>query len=360
MHYLSITARLELSKNDVIEPGEYLVEDVNGAQLLLLANGGEMKPLNQSRPFDEKTDWNGKKILFVRVGGFGDVILLTPVLREVKRRWPDAIVHVSCMSAYAPVLNNLPFVDKTIGFPIKRSVAEDYDAWVFFEKAIEHNPRASEIHMTDLFAEITGLSDVKDKRPAFQLTSNEMIWVLEAYPRVDGTRRLCVQVAAGASCRTYPPEQTERVINAFAQKGWEIFLLDEAGRLKMGEKENVRNLSHSRLTFRQSAAVISGSDCLLAPDSALLHVAGALGVPAVGLYGPFPWKLRTAYCPTTHALEGSGPCAPCFHHVHLQNYFPKNGPCYKTGRCEVLAGIKPERIVQKVEQVAKKFNLVPL
>lgn len=332
-----------------------------GGQLLFLCNGGSMRPVTESRPFDETKDWNGKRILLVRGGGFGDLILMTPVLREIKARWPNAHVAMATMSRYAPVLHNLPFVDETIQYPAPKALVDGYDAWIFFEKAIEDNPRARDVHMTDLFAEIAGVGEIQDKKPQFELTNNERIWVMEGYPRVNGVRRLCVQGTASAVCRIYPQDQLNKALSILHDKGWEIFLMGERGEIdKVQETEFLRNLSAHGLTFRQSCAVINNADCVLGPDSALIHVAGALGVPAVGLYGPFPWKLRTAYCPTTVAIQGHGSCSPCFHHKHLNNHWPAGGPCQKSGRCDVLNSIKPETVAHKIEQIAKKFELAAL
>ncbi len=357
MHYISLTTGIVLSLQDNIQPGDYLVEDTMGGQLVFLCNGGTMTPLTESRPFDEKKDWIGKRVLVVRGGGFGDLILLTPVLREIKRRWPAAHIAVATMSRYAPVLHNLPFVDEVITYPTPKAVANTYDAWVFFEGVIENDHRAKKVHMTDLFAELTGISGIKDKKPEYVVSDHEKIWAMEGYPRINGTRRLCVQVGASAACRVYPHDQLSKVCSTLHDKGWEIFLLGEPGEIKTGDAKGIRNLSAHGLTFRQSCAVILSSDCVVGPDSALIHVAGTLGVPAVGLYGPFPWKLRTAYCPTTFCFQGKGACAPCFHHKHLNNHWPKDGPCNKSGRCDVLSSIKPESIAAKIEQIAKKFEL---
>jgi heptosyltransferase-2 len=103
--------------------------------------------------------------------------------------------------------------------------------------------------------------------------------------------------------------------------------------------------------FRQSAALLATCDAVVAPDSALCHLAGALNLPTVALYGPFPWALRTAYALRTVALSGHGPCAPCFHHERAGEVWPEGKPCAKSGRCEVLATIEPERILAKLEKM---------
>ncbi len=309
-----------------------------------------------------------------RVGGFGDIILMTPLLRELKRRWPKCVLHFSCMNHYGVVLAGLDYIDACIGYPIPQALLATYDAWIFFENAIERNPRAEKMHMTDLFGEIAGFKGtvrdlsllgkgqpaIVDKKPDYKVSENEMIWVMEQYPRINSKRRVCVQISASGKCRVYPVQKMGEALAMLIKKGWEVMLLGAKGDV-VGIKDtpDLRNLAAAGLTFRQSCAVINNSDAFIGSDSALLHIAGALGIPAVGLYGPFPADLRTRYCPTTVALSGKGSCAPCFHHHNptLGNDFPDNCPSRSRGLCQVLEKIAPDDIVRNVERIAKKFEL---
>lgn len=362
MHLLSLEKKYQLTPITAITPGQYICEDVNAAHLIVKCNGGRMTPLTvpADKDLDATADYNGKQILIMRVGGFGDLVLLTPVLREIKRRWPTTIVDVCCMPHYGAVLTGLDYIHQVVPYPLPADLLEQYDAWVFMEKAIELNPLAQKMHATDLFALLAGVSDpdFKEKKPDYRVSSNEVIWAMEAYPRTDGVQRVAIQVGASAASRMYPLEQLSTVANQLMEKGWEVFLLGAKGEIPgTPDLPLLRNLSTAALTFRQSCAVLNNADCVLGPDSALIHVAGALGVPAVGLYGPFLGSLRTAYCPTTFVIQSHGPCAPCFHHAYLNVNWPPNGPCNQSNRCDVLAKINPEAIVQRVMAQAKKYEL---
>lgn len=360
MHILKINARVEIGPKDVIDPGEYMATDTVAAQLLLMADGGTMTPLEQHRPFREDKDWNGKRVMFMRSGGFGDLVLLTPVLREVKRRWPGVHVAVSTMSHYGQVLTGLPFVDEIVPFPLPWNVAEEFDAWVLYENAIEKNPRAKELHATELFGEIAGITEIEDLQPAYHIKPSEVIWATEGHPRTEA-KRICIQPSTSARCRIYA--DMGNVAESLCAKGWEVFLLGAKDaplepKLPPDDKlpPGLTNMIQRGLTIRQSVALIATSDVFLGGDSALLHIAGALSIPSIGLYGPFPWRLRTAHSPSIQALSGVGECSPCFHHIGatMRNPFPAHCPSAKTGYCEVLKSIKPERIVAKIEQLEIK------
>jgi ADP-heptose:LPS heptosyltransferase len=365
MHLLQLTERIDLGLKNMIEPGEYVIDDVNGAMLLARAGGGTMTPLTRDRPWTS-VSCKDPKFLFMRAGGYGDLVLLTPVLREVKRRWPQSHVAVCTMVNYALVLANLPFVDEIIPYPCLKAKADEFDSWTFFENSIERNPRARELNMTELFAEIVGLEvGNANLKPSYAVKATEAIWANEAYPRVNGTRRICIQVGASALNRVFPQAQLGEVCRQMISKGWEVFLLGAKGEIQLPEANCpalLRNLANADLTFRQSCAVLNTADGFIGGDSALIHVAGALGIPAVGLYGSFPWQLRTIHCPTTFSIQGDfkNPACPCMHHVNAarRNHFPENCPSRATGQCEVLASIKPERIVAKIEQIMRTLPAI--
>lgn len=372
MHILHLSGKVELGADNIVEPGTYIVENLLGAQLLVMGGGGEMEPLKESR----HPDFTGDRLMVLpmsgdvcstectslligRTGGLGDLILLTPVLREIKRRWPTVRIAVACIRELGQGLENLPFVDEILPYPVTVEKANTYDGWLWLENAVEKGEDSRTLHSVDCVAKFIGLDLPPDcdKRQAYVVSPMERADILEAYPRVPGVRRLCIQPKASAACRTY--NKTGQVIAEFLKKGWEVFLLGNAGEFKTEPKPGLRTVTDG-WTFRHRAALVETADCLLAPDSSLLHVAGALGVPAVGLYGVFPWQLRTAYAPTTVALtriEGF-PCAPCHYHARPGKPFPDNCPTKAKGFCGVMDAIPVERIVKTIEEIARKPDAV--
>src|SRR4051794_32369083 len=56
------------------------------------------------------------RILVVRPDRIGDVILSTPVIETLKRRYPKAHVTVMVREAVVPLIRGLPYVDDVIVF----------------------------------------------------------------------------------------------------------------------------------------------------------------------------------------------------------------------------------------------------
>ena len=82
------------------------------------------------------------------------------------------------------------------------------------------------------------------------------------------------------------------------------------------------------LTLGETVAVLERCSLFLGNDSAPLHMAGALGVPTVGIYGPTnPANFRPRG-PRVSVVRSSLSCSPCFH-------FVGSGPVWAGSRCRM-------------------------
>jgi ADP-heptose:LPS heptosyltransferase len=329
-----------------LAPGDYVAENVNAGEMLACGWAKVRAPSDvKEKLFDPAKNWNGRKILFVRPGGFGDLLFLTPTIAEIKRRWPDTMIYVACFDRFRPALHHNPDVTGFVPYPVPLGVWGDCDAHVWLENIFEANPKARTTHAVDLISERCGL-ELTDKKMRYFVSTEEMVASELEFPRTKA-KRVGIQLGASGRCRIYP--YTHWVAEMLWRECREVFLFGKPGELKTNGQNGIVNLTALNKTFRESCAILATCDVVVGPDSALVHVAGALDVPCVALYGPFPWQFRTAYATQTFALQGSCPVSPCFHHVRPGlGEFPEWGPCDKTGRCEALAGIPPERVVREV------------
>jgi len=65
-----------------------------------------------------------KNILIIKLGGVGDVILLTPVIRNFKNLIPQAKLHILVLEGLEPLLKNNPYVDSTSTIKFKAKPQE--------------------------------------------------------------------------------------------------------------------------------------------------------------------------------------------------------------------------------------------
>lgn len=359
VHTLTLSAPCTLGTAGTIAPGAYLVEDLPAAQILASAPRGSVAlsaPAMVSGPIcgaeGEDRGSPPESILVARSGGFGDLLFLGPILAEVRRRWPACRIGVACRPERRPVLDGLGLVDawEPVPLPVERPRA--YQRLISFEGVVEGDTRR---HYVDALAAAAGLDlppGPESRRCRYVVAEHERRWVDEMYPRNPSRKRLGVQWLASTPARSYPLRDLHTVCGHLGAHGWDVWLLGEpdAVRARCGHGSGVRNIAaDERPTFRQSCAILSTCDVVLAPDSALLHVAGALGLPAVGLFGPIDPKLRIAYSPTIRPLKGALPCSGCNHHPRFPGDWPAGMPCAQDGHCTALAAIAPRIVISAVE-----------
>jgi ADP-heptose:LPS heptosyltransferase len=147
------------------------------------------------------------------------------------------------------------------------------------------------------------------------------------------------------------------------ERGWELFFFGGPNEVDLPmiieQHSQVTNLTKRQPapSFSESAAILTTCDVVLAPDSSLCHLAGALDIPTVALFGPFPWQTRTKYSPKTRALQGNARCSPCFHHARLGEEWPVGGPCRETGNCVAMLDVQPERVIREITKQYERYCL---
>ena len=337
-----------------LEPGkEYIVTNAFAGVMLLsrhrVKRDGKMWSLRlllksysiEFDAFDPEEDWNDQDVWLFRGGGFGDLILLTPLIRELKRRWPKARIHVACGRGYQCVLKGLGVILEDLPIPYDRRTT--IDGMIEFEEIVEGDPKAEELHMAQLFAHRAGIT-LTDLKPEYRVTADEMDWVRSHYPS-NGLPRIGIQLLASAFYRTYP--KMVDVMLALSKKA-QVFLIGVPGQIQLTEEiPNVVNLMDHKLDFRHSAGLVSTCDVCVSPDSALVHVCAALDIPCVALYGPFPSRLRLT-SDLAHPFDGVASCAPCFFHADRADQFPIGMPCVEAKKCVALDSILLDDVVNQV------------
>ena len=350
MHRIKTTKSFESSLN--LKVGiAYIVDDCLIGPLMSHVKGVQTTHLNYQLPQSE----NPKSILIVRHGGFGDLMFLTPALKALRKKFPDAKIDVAAFPNFLPILQSNDNINRLVPCPIEELQLLSYDSVFWLEDVIEGNPEAKESHAVDVMAKALGVTvDDGEREMQYSVQESEKRDALRAFPKVEGKKRIGFQLEASAMIRNYPRYLWAEVALKLTALGHEVFLFGNPGSITENPNDKIKGVTNltalePAMSFRESCALLSTCDAFAGVDSALIHVAGALGIPSVGLYGPFPWQLRTAYAKSIRAISGIGACAGCQHHAYGQfQQFPEHGPCRQTGECEVMKSIPSARIASKI------------
>jgi len=284
---------------------------------------------------------NGKKIFLFRSGGIGDLMFMLPLVHYIKKFF-DVEIKVATTTTYTSIFRNNPYVDKIIIMPFKVEELENSDLHLMFENVIENNPEAEKNHAVDLFfgqagIDYKGISD-EEKIPKLFLSEDELkkgeVVVNRLSGNMKNSKKIGIQISASSPIRTFPLDKFVDIIEELVEKDYFVFLFggyrqsEEASYIESIVKKNLCNLIKFKLSLRDSIIITKFLDLVIAPDSAFIHIAGALGVPIIGLYGCFPSLVRMRYYKNAIGIDCAVSCSPSFLHGHnpCKKGFPS--PCF--------------------------------
>ena len=333
--------------------GTYLVGESTASTALMMNARVKVKSISNLKPRNQ----GPRRVALVRGGGFSDLLFLTPIIQAMKKQHPDWEIRVECWKHCQCIFDGNPHLAEVKDYPPQLDDLMFYTQIHWLEDAMEWEPRSQNEHVIDLYAKKMGVELTEGKHLEYYGHLRHLEAMRARFPKKQ-KRRIGIQLSASAKCRTYPAALMERLIDLLYRdkEQFEVALFDlpRKDAQKADKVARVLNLCGEKepLSFAESTAVLADCDAVIAPDSALCHIAGALDIPTVALYGPFPWQLRTQYARSITAINGHARCAPCFHHER-ESVWPEGGLCRETGRCEALASIEPERIVKKIKEVMR-------
>ena len=306
------------------------------------------------------------KILVVQTGFFGDVVLSTPVFRNLKIRFPEAELFVLTTPHSASLVRFHPDVDEVLSYD-KRG--KDSSLFGLFRMSSALRRRKFDMvfslhksYRTALLLWLAGIpkrygfDEAKARRlytacasrkgfPHEVLRNLAILQNIGISPEeteqkmqigipADALReadellsrfslRKCIGVAPGSvwATKRWTVEGFSEVVRALDSQGFSVVLiggkndLDAAIKIEQLSGVAVLNLV-GRAKFMLSAAVISRLEILVTNDSAPLHIASACGTPVVAVFcatvpefGFGPWKVPSE----TVGVQGLA-CRPCARH----------------------------------------------
>jgi len=340
-----------------------------------------------------------KSLILWRTGGFGDLLLITPIVEWLKHKYPTAKISVATSKRFRDVWKNNPNIDRfnsSYTLPVRLSFVKQHDYVGIFEGTIESSKLKDQYCAIDVFAFTLGIFDMplEFKRPRYYLKREEINVAKNKVRSVTGfdiykEPYICFQWKSSSLLRDYPYEKMIEVMYRLQElTGYKIVILTHPNYRAMIEHEIrlyndfvsqwPKKLDYINLagitSYRESAAVLALSAGLIGIDSSLAHLAAALAVPSVTIYGPFRAEWRTLYNQNNISLQNQQVCpnAPCAYHTQPGNqdglpYIKctdnNRFPQYIRDRfCRVMASVTEDDIVRAFETLwnLEKKNDLPL
>ncbi len=289
------------------------------------------------------------RILLTRYGGLGDILLSTPAIRALKKMYPRAFVVFDTSQTGKELLEGNPDIDR-ITVNSADCIRSSFD-W-HWHLTYECFP---ELHITDGYLKWIGRNTSvsnNEKKPIIVLSESDKNFAkefIESCGISDNELVMGLQVQAGRENRRWPLESFSEVVDYVSNK-------HHAKIIEFGTKEQPYlgkgiNLV-GKCGIKESAAVLSRCSFLLCNDSFFLHVAGALNVPVVAIFGPASPDKRLPFNNISRGVWPSEGCRGCIERKSNPQLSGTN--CVKPS-IECMHAIKPEEVIENIEITISKI-----
>jgi len=262
------------------------------------------------------------KFLIIRFSSIGDIVLTTPVLRCLKKRYPDAEVHYLTKAQFHPLLIANPHINKfhllekdNLDDLIKDMQKEKFDVIIDlhknirtlkvkqsvgakkiltfnklnFEKWLKVNLKVDMLpdkHIVDRYFESLKPLGIENDGQGLDY----YIWDKEVYDFVlslTNTHYIAFAIGANHATKRLPEEKIFEICSKIHQK---VYLLGGKKEELVGEKLNdlfpaqIVNLC-GKLTVNESAFIIKHAQKVITHDTGMMHIAAAFKKPILSIWG---------------------------------------------------------------------------
>ena len=302
------------------------------------------------------------RILIVLLGALGDVVRGLAVVRAIKSQLPDARISWLVEPASAGVVELNPGVDEVIVFKRKEGLRGVVDVvsqlrkrrfdltldmqrhlksglfsrlsrapkrigfhpndtkegnWFFNNTYIEsRGDDQSKIEHYLSFVECMGLA--KPSVVDAGLSHITLSTVGGEFPSILSTSYIGLILGSSRYSKDWPEEGYQALLERFDVAGiQQVVLLGDKSKVEMASRLEERPSRISivnavgKTSLRELVAIIHGAKACVGPDSGPGHIAGALGIPHVTLFGPTPASRNAPRGSEDLSLTSSIGCSPC-------------------------------------------------
>ncbi len=241
-----------------------------------------------------------------------------PIYDGLRSGYPDCRIAVLCN--YPELLEGNPSVD-VVNVPMSP------DRFIL----LRSGPRT--VRRIAHYAELAGISTPVE-RPRLHFAD----WSAPSVARYGGG---FVAVAPGASwaIKRWPVERWRALCEALDAHGLPV--------VELGHGDEAIGVQHSLMgqtTVREAACVLHAARLLVCCDSGLMHLARAVGTPAVALFGPTVPSILISNDPGLTAVVSEEPCQGCWN-TDQPNVSP--GVCAR-GRASCMERISVDDVLSRV------------
>lgn len=339
-------------------------------------------------------DFSPTRILVVKLDHIGDVLLATPVFSNLRQAYPNTELHALCGKWSRVILDNHPDVDETIeynspvfcrsevptslkqtGQLLKNLRHQNYDLlielrgdwriiWFSFLKVSPRRLCRASLQVTkklgfqkfssrhDSSRNLDILKQAGIPTPIlntmFSISAENEEWASKLLEEHEIERELPIitmHPGSPISIKRWQPERFAELADwLIVKKRAQILFVGVPDEIPIITQiqELMQNMSVSlagKTTIPKLASILKNSSMFIGNDSGPMHLAAAVNIPTIGIYGPGDPKRFGPIGEKCHTIQKKPDCPPC------------KGDICKFGEEGCMAKIQTIDVIETVEKV---------
>jgi len=302
-----------------------------------------------------------KRFLIIRLSSIGDILLTTPFVRALRKKYPDSLISYLTKSEYVELIQHNPNINKVYAFDSKNGISEilnwryqiksnRYDAIFDLHRSIrtllmtrfiggnkigKYNKRYFKrfmlvnfrinlykniISISDRYLEVGSGYNLNNDGLGLDLFTNAGSPLKETL-KAESQVNLVIAPGAGYYTKRWPSQNYAKLADLLVKEiNAKIILVGSKDDIPISEEiksqmnESVTDATGD-FTLLDTAAIIKQSDAVLTNDSGLMHIAVSQKKPVLAFFGSTTEELGFyPYSDKFKVLEVSDlSCRPCTH-----------------------------------------------
>ncbi len=303
----------------------------------------------------------GGAILVTRaMGGLGDLMMMTPGLLALKKKYPLKTIDFAISKSFFPLFEHIPEVN-CIDIHSDEIDITNYEKWIDLTECPAGRVESRQFpniktNRIVIFARSMGIKLAALKKsgivPTYVVTPQERsraeIILAELNPY--NLPVIGIQPFSADTYKNWP--HVNSLIKELSKT--RLVLLFHSEPMEQFDGNNIHKIVKP---IRESFALASLCDLLIGPDSSFVHLGAALNKDTIAIFGPTSGKVFTKYYKKVRLLtpeKAEFPCFPCWRNEH------KVCDLTRDRESVCLSNIGVIKVMELLDQPNKEFLLTKL
>jgi len=233
----------------------------------------------------------------------------------------------------------------------RRGRSRDWPMWLFANERVPLNGVHHAVEIVYRLAEYTFHAPIEERKMYLPLSDEERTWAKAWYASAGiADEEPVIGVCPGAAWQSkrWPPERYAAVSDALAERfGTRTVVCWGPGEEELRDRvlsaSRCRALAIPMTTIRQMAALMARMRMFLAGDTGSLHIACAVGIPVVGVFGPTDPRSQGPYGVPSRVVSALRPGEK-----------PRQ---FRNHDTSVIERVQVEQVIQAAQELGEEIGL---